>query len=247
MTNKNMKKKHIGLFVFLAVIILLCGLCIAGMYYVNSKFKIMTVTFEGTDKYSDAELSSVIFEDINFSNTILFNYDISHKEKKQIPFIETYEVTVEYPNTVHVVLYEKKIVACVFYKDNYMYFDKDGIVVESSKDKVIDVPVIDGLEFDSIVLYSLLPASPQSVFATILDLSQNIQKYEIDIDKAYFNEDTSIVLYMGNVKINLGFGDNISEKLHELKQMQDKLAGLSGVLHMEDYNGSNQFILFKKE
>ena len=64
------------------------------------------------------------------------------------------------------------------------------IVVESSKDKVIDVPVIDGLEFDSIVLYSLLPVSPQSVFETILDLSQNIQKYEIDIDSLLAGADS---------------------------------------------------------
>ena len=85
----------------------------------------------------------------------------------------------EYPDKVHVVLYEKSIVAYVIYKENYMYFDKDGIVVETSAEQVSDVPLIDGLKFDSIVLYNPLPIKDESVFNTILDLSQNLRKYEI--------------------------------------------------------------------
>ena len=42
-----------------------------------------------------------------------------------------------------------------------MYFDKDGIVVESSTDLYENVPQIDGLKFDSIVINTKLDVGMQ--------------------------------------------------------------------------------------
>lgn len=49
-----------------------------------------------------------------------------------------------------------------------MYFDKDGIVVETSNRQDMSVPLIDGLEFDSVVLYSLLPVADEGVLIRFL-------------------------------------------------------------------------------
>ena len=175
-------------------------------------------------------------------------YDLKHGyEKAVIPFIETYEIKIEYPDKVDIVLYEKSIVAYIVYKGNYMYFDKDGIVVETSKQQVLDVPLVDGLGFDSVVLYNPLPVEDEKVFNTILDLSQNLQKYDLAVDKIHFNDDLSIVLYIGNVRVNFGKGEYLSEKLHELKQMEGELVGLSGVLEMENYTEGSEYITFKKD
>ena len=128
-----------------------------------------------------------------------------------------------------------------------MYFDKDGIVVETSKQQVLNVPLVDGLGFDSVVLYNPLPVEDEKVFNTILDLSQNLQKYDLAVDKIHFNDDLSIVLYIGNVRVNFGKGEYLSEKLHELKQMEGELVGLSGVLEMENYTEGSEYITFKKD
>ena len=42
----------------------------------------------------------------------------------------------------------------------------------------------------------------------------------------HFNNDLSIVLYIGDVRVNFGFGERLGEKLHELKQLEPQLAGL---------------------
>ena len=128
-----------------------------------------------------------------------------------------------------------------------MYFDKDGIVVETSNRQDMSVPLIDGLEFDSVVLYSLLPVADEGVFNTILDLSQNLQKYDLAVDKIHFNNDLSIVLYIGDVRVNFGFGERLGEKLHELKQLEPQLAGLSGILNMENYTEGSGYITFKQD
>ena len=245
MARAGRKKKHMFLKVCI-VLVFLMVLAGAAVYMAATYFRIQSISYEGTDRYTDEELTEYIFGDIGAVNLLKLKYDLKDRPKAEIPFIETYEIKLEYPDKVHVVLYEKSIVAYVVYKENYMYFDKDGIVVETSGELFSDVPMVDGLEFDSIVLYCPLPVESTAVFNTILDLSQNLQKYELAVDKIHFNDDLSIVLYIGDVCVNLGYGDLLSEKLHELKQMESGLAGLSGVLHMENYSEGTQFITFKR-
>ena len=55
------------------------------------------------------------------------------------------------------IIYDKSIVGYVSYMSSYMYFDRDGIIVESSPDCLPGVPWITGLEFGRIVLYQHLP------------------------------------------------------------------------------------------
>ena len=85
-----------------------------------------------------------------------------------------------------------------------MYFDKDGIVVESSSKLYSGVPQIEGLKFTSIVLGSKLDAGDDSVFSDILELTQAFEKYNLDIDKVYFDSSYNVTLYMNEVKIILG-------------------------------------------
>lgn len=56
-----------------------------------------------------------------------------------------------WPNKMNVAVYEKAIVGYISYMGCNMYFDKDGIVVESSSENYEDVPQITGLDFKSIV------------------------------------------------------------------------------------------------
>ncbi len=247
MSRTVRKKRHILRKILIVSVILL--IIILGIGYAAVKyFKVKQISFEGTDRYTQDELKKYIFGDADTINSLKLGYDLKHGyEKAVIPFIETYEIKIEYPDKVDIVLYEKSIVAYIIYKGNYMYFDKDGIVVETSKQQVLDVPLVDGLGFDSVVLYNPLPVEDEKVFNTILDLSQNLQKYDLAVDKIHFNGDLSIVLYIGNVRVNFGKGEYLSEKLHELKQMEGELVGLSGVLEMENYTEGSEYITFKKD
>lgn len=247
MSHTGRKKRHI-LLKILIVLVIFSGLLAAAGYVAVTYFRITGITYEGTQRYTDEELTRYIFGDSGTVNSLKLGYELGKDyEKVSIPFIETYEIKLEYPDKVHVVLYEKSIVAYVVYKENYMYLDKDGIVVETSSVRDSNVPLVDGLKFDSIVLYSPLPVESEDIFNTILDMSQGLQKYDIAVDKIHFNDDLSIVLYIGNVRVDFGSGERLEEKLHELKQMEGELAGLSGVLNMENFSEGAEFITFKKD
>ena len=108
------------------MLVFLMVLAGAAVYMAATYFRIQSISYEGTDRYTDEELTEYIFGDMGAVNLLKLKYDLKDRPKAEIPFIETYEIKLEYPDKVHVVLYEKSIVAYVMYKENYMYFDKDG-------------------------------------------------------------------------------------------------------------------------
>ena len=128
-----------------------------------------------------------------------------------------------------------------------MYFDKDGMVVESSTESYEKVPEIIGLKFNSIVLGSKLDVGDDEIFRQILDLTQSFDKYKLGVSKVYFDASDNIILYVDEVKVYLGRSDDYTDKLFELKQMESKFSGLKGTLYMQDYTKDSNSVIFKKD
>lgn len=121
------------------------------------------------------------------------------------------------------------------------------VVVESSSKLYSGVPQIEGLKFTSIVLGSKLDAGDDSVFSDILELTQAFEKYNLDIDKVYFDSSYNVTLYMNEVKIILGNAADITDRLYALKRMENKIANLKGTLYLSDYNGVNLLLYLRKK
>ena len=85
------------------------------------------------------------------------------------------------------------------------------------------------------------------IYNTILDLIQSFDKYDIDVDKVYFDASYNITLYMGDVKVSLGSSKDFTDRLFELKQLSSRFGTLKGTLYLDDYNGDESSIIFKRE
>ena len=239
--NRNGKKALL----FGAVLLLFfLGLFLFGMFAT-----IKQVTFVGNSPYEEEELRSLIFENRKEQSFLYAYVNNRFGSHKTIPFIERYEMHFTGIDSVEITLYEKNIVACIEYMGSYMYFDKDGIVVESSGEKKEDVPLISGLTFDRIVLHSVLSISSEEVFEDILNLTQLLQKYELFVDKIYFDSQYHVVFYLDRIKVRLGSLTSLDGKITELKQMLPKLSGMSGTLYLDTYSDTlpPSSYVFKKE
>lgn len=237
--NKKQKKKKGKIIVFAAaavfVILLFCG------YFL---FTVDKVEYLGSEHYNDEELNELIFgtDKPNAAAYYLFG-----NKNRQIPFVQKYDIDIEWPDKMTVTVYEKAVVGYISYMGCNMYFDKDGIVVESSSEEYSSVPRIDGLKFNSIVLNEKLDVGDDSVFDKILELTQAFDKYELDVSRVSFTSSYNCVLYIGDVRIELGNGDDYTDKLYALKQIQDKLTDMKGTLNLAEYDGRESSIIFKKE
>ena len=199
--------------------------------------RIDTVFVEGEDFYTEQEI-----EDYLFSTPWERNYWVASIKnrlgwKKEIPFIAGYIMEFDGMDQVTITVYEKNIVGYINYMGSHMYFDKDGTVVESSSHLLWEeVPLITGLDFDSIVLYKPLPVADPTSFTQILNLTQLIKKYHISVDKIYFDSRMDVTLYVDSVRVKLGDKQYMEDKIAELSGMLPQLTGLRGVLHLEEYD-----------
>ena len=220
------RKRKKALIIF-AVIAAVAGMLFGVTYKV---FEADTIEFVGSTHYSDEELKKYIFGG-DYVNLLYFR--IFGQKDTKIPFIQKYDVETDWPDRLYVTVYEKAIVGYVRYMGCNMYFDKDGIVVESSTDLYENVPQIDGLKFDSIVINTKLDVGNADIYNTILDLIQSFDKYDIDVDKVYFDASYNITLYIGDVKVSLGSSKDFTDRLFELKQLSSRFGTLKGTQKTE--------------
>ena len=232
----------IGLTVAVVVAIL------AGIYYyVITTYKVNTVYVDGNVHYSNEEVMDMVMTGRYGNNSLYLALKYKEKGIEGVPFVEKMDVNILDPNTIRINVYEKALAGYVEYLERYMYFDKDGIVVESSLEKTQGIPLVTGLSFDHVILYDALPVENPEIFKSILSITQLVNKYKLSADRIHFGSDHTLTLYFEKVKVALGSGENLDEKVMTLQYMLPELEGKSGVLRMENYTEETKNISFEPD
>ena len=242
--KRRRKKKTINLKWIIAGIgafaVIFSVLIAVGIFHVDK------VEVTGNSYYTEAEIEKLVMGEKRNSLYLVFLYD--YLDGKDIPFVDSVEVSMVSPSHVKIRVYEKMMIGYVEYMGSNLYFDKDGTVVESSTEILDGVPCIKGLKFDTLTLYQPLNVANTEVFEVLLSMTQMMKKYELEPDAITLkNDSTEVVLTFGNVRINLGSGQNMDEKASRIKTLLPDLEDKSGTLHMEEYTNESTNISFIKD
>lgn len=205
-------------------------------------FRITEVTVIGNEFYTREEIADLIVGEGYQRNTLYLYLRFRYQKHPEIPFIDDFEVSLDSFQSITIRVYEKNIVGYVHYLGKNVYFDKDGIVVESSDEEIEGIPMITGLYFDDLALYRNLNVEDPKVFDTILDITQLLKKYDLDPDEIRFGNTKELYLQLGEVRISLGTGTHLEEKIARISQIQQDLQDRSGTLHMENYTDESTHI-----
>ena len=111
-----------------AAVLLVC----AGMAFILTGYRVTHVEVVGNSHYTEQEITDMVLKGNVFDNSLLLNIKYRNKSIEDIPFVEKMDVEVKNNDTIRIMVYEKKLAGCISYLGNYMYFDREGIVVESS-------------------------------------------------------------------------------------------------------------------
>ncbi len=201
--------------------------------------RITDIEVSGNKRYTEDQIIDLIFDGKWSRNSAYCYYENRFKEHKTIPFIEEYKIEFKSPTKVEVVVFEKSVVGYVSYMSSYVYFDKDGIIVESSGEQLEGVPWITGLEFGHIVLNQPLPVDDPDIFESILNLTQILSINDVAVDKINYTSFGEAQLYIGDIVVELGSEDDLNGKISELADILPELEGLSGTLYLDTYDESN--------
>ena len=158
-----LRKHHMGAGIAVTIILLAAILLLS--------VHIQNITVTGSKRYNASQMEEFLFSGRWGKNSAYAYFTDRFRPHRQIPFVEDYKVVFHGPFNVEIIIYEKSIVGYVSYMSSYMYFDKDGIVVESSSSQLDGVPWVTGLDFGQIVLHRALPVDDKEIFEEILNLS----------------------------------------------------------------------------
>ncbi|MBR5336722.1 MAG: hypothetical protein IK152_01930 [Lachnospiraceae bacterium] len=210
-------------------------------------FHLKEVTYSGNKHYSEQELNEMFLSDGMSGNSLFVLVKYTFFVHPGGGYLDHIKVSMKSPSHLHIDVYEKTIVGCVEYSDMYMYFDSEGLVIDSSTEKYNGIPLIAGISFDQTVVGEKLPIEDKGIFERILNLSGLLMKYDLKPDKVYFDELGKVTLHFEEVRVELGKDDNLKLKIADLAEMIPALRGKAGVLHMENYNPDSDGVTFTED
>lgn len=228
--------------IIIAALLLILGILVLSV-------NITEITVTGNEQYTDQQMIDMLFSAPGDRNTAYCYFKDKFQEHRQIPFVEDYSIMIKGLNRAEIIVYEKSVVGYVSYMNSYMYFDKDGIIVESTGTKLPGIPEISGLKFGQIVLYQPLPVENSQIFNEILNLTQILSVYEIEVDKIQYDHLNQATLTIGDIRVVLGDNSSMSGKIGELRDQLPYLEGQSGTLYLDTYdeNSSNAWYSFIRD
>jgi len=215
----------------LSIIAILLGV----FYYLASTHTIKNVYVEGNMHYTKGEIKEIVMEGPFGNNSLYLSMKYRNTGIENVPFVDVMDVEVLSPDTIKIIVYEKALAGYIEFMDNYLYFDKDGYVVENSNIITEGVPLITGFDFSYVIMGEKLPVENEIVFKNIMDITKLLSKYELSADKIFFASESDITVFFGNIRVNLGNTKNLEEKIMNLPQFLSSLAGKSGTLNLENY------------
>ena len=242
--RKQKKRKKRITIVILSILLFL----VLTGFIVIQVFTVKQVEVEGNELYSDEQIEASILNDSYSWNSLYVYLKYKVSKTKEVPFVDTMEVSLKDPHSIHISVYEKGLLGYLYIDSlgKNAYFDKDGFVEETSSRIIEGVPKITGLSCDHVVLYEKLSFDDKKALKTLLALTQTLKKYELIPDTINYDAQKQITLYYGNVAVMLGNSDNMTEKISRLSYIYPNIVGMNGVLHMESWSEETSDITFVK-
>ncbi len=232
-----------GILIFLLLLLVITGI----VYFFVSHYQVKNVYVDGNVHYTDEEIQNIVMDGPLSGNSLYLSSKFKNKGLNNIPFIDAIDVNILAPDTIRITVYEKALAGFVEYLGKYMYFDKDGTVIESSTVKTKGVMQITGLSFEYVVLGKTLPIEDENIFKLILDTGKLLTKYGLEADKLQFDSDYNLTIFFKDVRVRIGDSQMLDEKLMVLPQMLPALENKSGVLRMENYSDNIGSITFEPD
>lgn len=240
--RKARKRKKIAI----ALLIILLLLAAAALVVIKV-FRVEKVEVEGNELYDAKVIEKAVLNDKYSWNSLYVFLKYRFVDTKKVPFVDTMEITLKDPQTLHIKVYEKGIMGYLYISsiDENAYFDKDGLVVETSSKVINGTPQIIGIDCDKVVLYEKLPIG-NAKLREILTLTQALKRNSLIPDSITYGVANEPLLAYGKIKVEMGSLELLTQKVERLAKIKPSLEGMDGTLHLENWTEETTNIVFDK-
>ena len=233
-------------------ILMTIGIIIALVAAFILVFHTRKINVIGNEYCTEAEVKSWIQKDKLSYNSLYTWWKFNYTDAKQLPIVDTMEITMKSPWEIDARVYEKSIVGYLDFGGTHYYFDKDGVVLSKTTESIAGVPLIEGITVNQkkIVVHEELPVKKTTAFENIFEVAQAMELNALTADRMTISEGGEVVLYIGNVKAALGSGDFVDKVAQIppiLQKLQENYPDQAGTLHLENYSKTRSSISFTPE
>ena len=241
------RKKKTRLKIILLAILSLVLVIAASALIIVKVFVVKNVKVEGNELYDEELIKSTVFNDEYSWNSLYVLLKYTFTDAEQLPFIDAMEIQMEDPQTLKIKVYEKGMMGYLYIPaiGENAYFDKDGIVVETSTRVIENVPKMEGLQCSEVVLYEKLPID-NKLLKQLLTLTQTLKRDGLEPDAIRYGTEYEPVLIYDSVAVNLGSIELLTQKVERMKEILPQVEEMSGTLHLENWTEESTNIVFKK-
>lgn len=239
-TNRIRKVKAILFILLFFLLIVIVGYVMLSMGAFNVKY----IEVKGNKQFTDDEISTHILEDkyCQYAPYLYLKYKLF--KPKIMPFVADMNIELTGLNKVRVEVEEKPIVAYAEHLDSHIFFDCDGIIVESSNRTIPGLVRIDGLNFKSYKLYERPELDNPVILDSLNGIVRIMNKYKLKPDSLYVNKRGEIDLKFGFLTVKLGMEEALDEKISKVASIIPKLNEQRGILKLNAYRKSGDSIIY---
>ena len=240
--NRRNRKLHKAIALLFLLAILGCG-----AYFVSVAFSIEDIEVKGLSTYSEEEVLSRVKGEHYVGNTLVMIVLNKLTGNTYLPFIEKITMSYQDPHILKIKVKERMRAGVFEYMNRNVYFDSEGIALESRNMLFEGVPVVTGVKFNKLVLGEKIPVDG-NYFNTIVLITKKIAAYQLDISRIHFEDEDDIYLVSGKYQIHIGSSQYLSGKMSKISGILESVSKKkkSGTIDMHLYTDEKDIITFHK-
>lgn len=207
-------------------------------------FNVKHIEVVGNKQFSNVEISNHILSDKNcrYAPYIYIKYKLFKPDV--MPFVADIDVSMTGIDRVRVDVKEKPIVAYAEHMDSHLFFDCDGIIVESSDRVIPGIVKVEGLNFKSYKLYEKPVLDNPIILDSLNGIVRIINKYDLQPDSLEVNKRGEINLKFEDLVVKLGMDEALDEKISRVASIVPMLDKKTGILKLNTYRKAGDSIVY---
>lgn len=235
--RKKRKKKNRKWILILAAVILLAAAAVLVLYFV----KVKTFEVEGNRQLSDEQVSELFYPEEEDKRLYKVLYNQLSGFRKNEAF-DAASVKLSGLQSA-VITVKESVPAFVIATDaSANYYNSYGVRIPAPEHLEVAYPKLAGIGFirSDMLKKPVFSSENAAVYEQCCSIFKMTGEVGLPADSLYV-QGTQFTLSFRKVRVSLGGYENMLEKLHEITYQYDQYEGLSGVLHMEDFDPDDPY------
>ena len=205
-------------------------------------FKLENVEIRPGSHYTEEEIRQRLFTKKTDAYTVLFVFRINKLDVPKLTFVEKVDVEMTDRNSVIIEVHDKAITGCIEHMGSFVYFDREGIAVDSSSSRLEGIPLVKGVEFGGYTQGKPVDLGRPGLFDTLLEIIMLLGKNKLTADDICFGVRDDVTMHIGGNEIQLGVCENYDLKVNNINPALAALPEGTYVIDLRNYNENNREI-----